>query len=393
MTDEPSKVNWPTKTVGWIGEAGRVGRALAPAADLLRSVGWGAYRRQRRFDSMAGAWTSRVRRQVYRSIWEDAAAAAGADCQELSGDFLLISLDGRQTVVWYHTVMLDFGLSLQLAADKVAVHVLLEQMGLPMATHMEVDAGNRSAACAFVSSVGAPCVVKPARSTSGGEGVTCGVVSPAEVERARVWARRWDSHLLIERQAQGDEYRLLFLDGELLDVVRRRPPEVVGDGQSPIGELIATENRRREESGGRLGTSYLHVDLDCLLTLDRAGLSLASVPAQGQIVRVKTAVNQNGAAQNETVSPDAIGPALIADAAAAARAVDLRFAGVEVMTPDPSRSLAEAGGLVVEVNGTPGLQYHYLVAEPEKATRVARPVLTALLDTKRTRLFRESNYR
>ena len=71
--------------------------------------------------------------------------------------------------------------------------------------------------------------------------------------------------------------------------------------------------------------------------------------------------------------------ALIEDASRAAAAAQVRFAGVDLVTPDPTRSLAEAGGAVLEVNSPPGLHYHYLVEDPDRATPVAVTVLEQLL--------------
>src|SRR5688572_32104639 len=45
----------------------------------------------------------------------------------------------------------------------------------------------------------------------------------------------------------GASYRLLYLEGRLIDAVRRDPPTVTGDGYSTIRRLIAHENRRRLE--------------------------------------------------------------------------------------------------------------------------------------------------
>jgi cyanophycin synthetase len=59
--------------------------------------------------------------------------------------------------------------------------------------------------------------------------------------------------------------------------------------------------------------------------------------------------------------------------------VGLRLAGVDVITPDASRPLEEAGGVVAEVNGTPGIHHHYHVADPANATRVAIPILGKVL--------------
>jgi D-alanine-D-alanine ligase-like ATP-grasp enzyme len=374
--------------LGRLAAIGKPGRVVAPSCDFLRTAGWRALRDERRADTAAASWTSAVRRHIYQEIWQDAADRNGAKVETLSGDFLRIRKGEMQTVVWHHTVMLDYGVSLALALDKAAIHRMLEEAAVPMPAYARFDGRDARAGLAFLNALeGASCVVKPVASTSGGEGVTCGVRSVDDFERARLWAQRSDSHLLVEQQAFGQEYRFLFLDGELLDVLRREPPTVVGDGRSTIAELIAAENGSRANSGGWAGTSIVRTDLDCLLQLGREGLNLRSVPGEGQAIPVKVAANQNSASGNFTVDPAEISPALIADAARAARASTLRFAGVEVITRNPGASLADAGGMVVEVNGTPGLHHHYLVADPARATPVAVPLLAALLDPSRSRGF------
>jgi len=362
------------------GRRGKVGRALATRLDLLRETGVAELRAQQAQAEDASVWGPRVRRIVYRELWEEAAAAVGAEVHPLDGDFLELRRDGASTTAHFHVVMLDDALTLKLALDKGVVHARLRRRGIPVPDHILFGPGDERAARRFLDDAGGrPCVVKPATGTSGGEGVTCGVRSHEEFARATLHAARWSPEVLIERQALGDEYRLLFLDGELLDVVRRRSPHVVGDGEHTIAELIARVNRERADSGGRAGLSFLAVDLDCVLTLRRTGLSLRSVPAAGAGVAVKSAANQNGAADNETVPLSDLCPQVVRACADAVAAVGARLGGVELLTPDPSRPLTEVGGAVLEVNGTPGLHYHYLVRDRDHATPVAVPLLRTLL--------------
>lgn len=390
MDGEGSSVKASTALLAKLATTGKVGRVMAPKLDFLREVGVGSAMSGRRDSADEGSRAVEARRSVYRRMWADAAECVGADCEELVDDFLLITRGADRTVVWYHTVMLDFGVSLQLALDKVACHRLLGDAGIPMARYVEVDAAQpRSGIPLLEDPAVSAVVVKPARSTSGGEGVTCGVRTAEEFERARMWARRWDSQLLVEEQGRGSEYRLLLLDGKLLDVLLREPPQVVGDGRSAVEELIRQENRRRADPESRAGLAVLTVDLDCLFTLRRAGLSLSSVPERGRAVTVKSAVNQSGSQQVRSVPASALGADLLRDARRAVEAMGLRFAGVDLITPDPSRSLADAGGVVIEVNGTPGLHYHYLVANPEEVVPVAVPLLHALLRPGRELPFRK----
>jgi D-alanine-D-alanine ligase-like ATP-grasp enzyme len=52
---------------------------------------------------------------------------------------------------------------------------------------------------------------------------------------------------------------------------------------------------------------------------------------------------------------------------------------VDVIAPDVSQPLEQSGGVVAEVNGTPGIHHHYHVADPANATRVAVPILQRVL--------------
>jgi cyanophycin synthetase len=98
------------------------------------------------------------------------------------------------------------------------------------------------------------------------------------------------------------------------------------------------------------------------------------------VVVVKTMANEGGPDQNRTVNDGELGPEVVAAGARAARAVGLRLASVEVVTPDPSVPLEVAGGVVLEVNGSPGLHYHYQVADGSVVAPVAVPILAHLLE-------------
>jgi cyanophycin synthetase len=221
-------------------------------------------------------------------------------------------------------------------------------------------------------------VVKPARLSGAGDGVTTGVESRRDLRRASVFAAFFRNELLIERQIPGDSYRLLYLEGELVDAIRRRPPSVTGDGRSTIRSLIETENRRRAEARGSAAVRRIRIDLDCLSTLRRSGLSLSSVPAGGSLVHVKTAVNNNSFEDNESILP-LVGKALAEEGARAARAMGSHLAGVDVITPDPSVALGACGGVINEVNGEPGIHHHYNIRNPEATSGLGAIILRRLL--------------
>jgi cyanophycin synthetase len=359
--------------------AGKRGRTVGSWLDIARSMGPGAALRSVRGAS-GGNLDPAIRNAVYAAIWREAADRLGAEVRELGSGFLEIGRPGApSTRVWQQTVTLDDPVTLRLALDKPFVHGLLTAARVPVPDHLEWSFDDPRPALDFMARTGGPCVVKAASGTGGGEGTTAGVDTPARLMRARLRAGRFGGSLLIERQVPGAVYRLLFLDGELIDTIRHVPPRLTGDGTATVEELIAAENQRRRDAQGAAGLSLLDVGLDTIFTLDRQGLRLDSVVPPGATVAVQTVTNDNRIDDTETYRGP-LAPELVDAARRAAAAVGIRLAGVDIITPDPSVALEQAGGVVVEVNGTPGIHHHYHVADAANATRVAVPILERVLD-------------
>jgi cyanophycin synthetase len=353
----------------------RLYRRVVRAAELLRSIGpLDTLRRVRQELELRGAPGASL--DSYARIWREAAQALEADVSDLGGGFLEISKGERRARVCGRLTGLDGDVTLRLVRDKAVVNRLLRAAGARLPEQVELRAGDVGGARRFMAECPAPWVVKPA-GTSGGQGITTGLRTWGEFELARRRALVDGSHLILERQVPGDVYRLLVLDGELIDVLRRLPSRVVGDGQSTVRQLIEAENRARLGSGWH-GASLVYIDLECVITLRGQGLSLGAAPAAGRTVALKRVTNQNGAKDNFTVRA-APAPGVVEEALRAARAAGLRLAGVDVVTTDIERPLEETGGALLEVNGGPGIHYHYSVADPANATPVAVPILRALL--------------
>lgn len=299
------------------------------------------------------------RARFYRSAWADAAASVGATVEELRDGLLDIRHGDLLLRVRDNLTSLDDPVTLAVAGDKPLVYRLLAARGLPVARHTVCHYDDLAAASVFAAGLGAPCVVKPALDSAAGAGVTTGVAGEAHLARAMARAGAWSDDVVVEEQAAGGNYRLLYLDGELLDAVLRGPPRVRGDGRSSIAQLVAADNADRARRGTDAAQSLVHADRDLKSTLSRQGLGLRSVPAAGDWVQVKTVVNDNRREDNQAAAARLCG-SLVEAGAAAAAAVGARLAGVDIITRDPGVSLAESGGVVLEVNTTPGYYYHYL---------------------------------
>jgi cyanophycin synthetase len=311
-------------------------------------------------------------------MWREAATELGAELEELGPWLYELRLDGKTVRVQGQTTPLANPVAIGIGEDKPLAYRLLAAAGVPVPRHAVVDAADRRAAEAFLRETGAPVLVKPARG-AGGDGVTGQVRTPDQLGRALVRAGRFHPEVMVERQAEGDSYRVLVLDGEVLDVLRRPRPTVTGDGRSTIEELVFAEYARRIRDEGFGGLKHFAVDFDCLFTLEAEGLGLGSVPPAGERVVVKTATNYNGPGENEPL-PEPFPGTLVDVARRAAAELAVRLGGVDVVTAEPSRPLEETGGVVLEDNPVPGLWHHYNVADGPAGRRVAVPILRRLFD-------------
>jgi cyanophycin synthetase len=312
------------------------------------------HRRQRATRSFSSR-----RSAFYARIWSEAAREIGASCVEIGGGVHEVGIDGRRTRVCETYTEIDDPVTLLVAGNKTVVLSMLRREGISVPRFVECDIQDIERAKRFVRKIGKKCVVKPANGTGAGVAVTAGVEATWDLLKAAALASVFGRKILIEELIQGDVYRLLYLHGELLDAVVRRPPTVTGDGRSSIRALIKQENALRLEKVSERAQCALKIDLDMLNCLREQNLSLASIPGEGEIVRVKSVINENKGWENESAK-ETLCKSLIVEGARAASVIGARMAGVDVITCDPTVTLSESGGAVIEVNTTPGYYYHYM---------------------------------
>ena len=363
--------------VGLLARAGRRGRTAAALAESVRLVGAAPMLRSARELRRLGVPGRSGRDAVYRRIWSEAAEAVGADFTDRTRGFYEIRRGGRRIPLFQQVTPIDDTVTLRLALEKPLVHELMTAAGVTIPEHVEFSSGDPEPALDLLERTGR-CVVKPASGTGGGEGVTTDIRTPADMSRALLRASHFSTTLLAEHQAPGYLHRLLLLDGELIDTIVERPPRVVGDGRSTVESLMHAENRRRIEARGEVGMEPLLADVETAIALREQALTLADVPAAGAEVQVKTVTNdrrvEDAWTYSETIAAD-----VLQQARAATEATGLRLSGVDVIAPSIDRPLAETGGVILEINGTPGIHRHYQVADRQSATQVAVPIIERLL--------------
>jgi cyanophycin synthetase len=249
-----------------------------------------------------------------------------------------------------------------LTQSKAATSNILAGLGLPVMPLKEVF--NQDQALQAAAAIGYPVVVKPCHGYKG-RAVSVQLTAPEQVAAAFEWAAGKGDSVVVERHAEGNDYRLLVVGGRMIAAAQRIPAQVVGDGRRSVEQLVDELNQdpRRGDPHPNL-MEKIRFDAQALELLEELGLGPSSVPAAEQIVRLRRIANisQGGTAADVT---DAVHPDNRRAAETAATAAELNIAGIDFISPDVSRSWKEVGGAIIEVNSFPGLRPHWL-GNPER---------------------------
>lgn len=315
-----------------------------------------------------------LREEFYADLWLKTAEDIGAQIQKTRYGYFRISRGNLTTFVEKHRVMLDDHLTLNLMGNKALTYEVMSEKGVPVPSHTVFTLAQMQLAQQFLEQQTGPIVVKPARATGAGRGVTTAIADSSALNRAARQAARYGSLLVAEQQIAGSSFRLLYLDGMLIDAIRRDPPRLRGNGNATIKQLLRAENRRRLASRPIAALSPLVIDPEFRNTLAARGLNPRSRPADGESIVVKHAANENTAAENIRVT-DQVNAQTVETGSRLVKDLGIRLAGLDVLCRDISAPLSPGNGLFGEINTTPGLHHHYLVEQPDDRVHVASQIL------------------
>jgi cyanophycin synthetase len=146
-------------------------------------------------------------------------------------------------------------IAVRLCKRKPRTNALLRSLGVPVPTGRTVQSAQEAWQAAL--EIGLPVVTKPEAGNEG-KGVSVGleteeqVRSGYDVAEACIRSGLFRGAVMVEHEIEGNQYRLVVVNGSLVAASQFRPAQVVGDGQRTIRELVEVVNsdpRRRPRRG------------------------------------------------------------------------------------------------------------------------------------------------
>ena len=285
----------------------------------------------------------------------DAAIARGIPWRRLTqGSLVQFGWGSRQRRIQAAEVDSTSAVAEAIAQDKDLSKKLLHAAGVPVPMGRPVQSLDEAWAMAL--EIGLPVVVKP-QDGNQGKGVTVNIVSRDHLDIAYKAAFEY-GEVMVEKYLPGDDFRLLVVGDRLVAAARRDPPQVIGDGQHTVRQLVDIVNQDPKRGEGH-ATSLTKIRFDdiAVARLDVQGLQPDSVPDKGRRVILRNNANLSTGGTATDVTDD-VHPEVAARAVAAAQMVGLHICGVDVVCETVLKPLEEQHGGIVEVNAAPGLRMH-----------------------------------
>lgn len=266
----------------------------------------------------------------------EAAVARGIPYRRLTrGSLVQFGWGSKQRRIQAAEVDSTSAVAESIGQDKDLTKRLLHAAGVPVPLGKPVETVDEAWEVAL--KVGLPVVVKP-QDGNQGKGVTVNITDRAQLEEAYKNAADYGT-VMVERFLPGHDFRLLVVGDQLVAAARREPPQVLGDGEHTVRQLVDVVNQDPRRGEGH-ATSLTKIRLDdiAVARLAMQGLTPDSVPEKGQRVILRNNANLSTGGTATDVTDD-VHPEVAARAVAAAQMVGLHICGVDMVAETVLRPL------------------------------------------------------
>ncbi len=261
--------------------------------------------------------------------------------------YFVLSFGGRSIVCRESLTELTSAITMSWCDNKQVTLRLLSNHGLKVPEQLSVGEGDERAA--FLKTH-RRVVVKPVRGEQG-QGISVGITTQAELDKAVRRAKQFCDQVIIEKMVKGKDLRIIVIANKVVAAAIRKPPTIVGSGQHTVKDLISKLSRRRTAATG--GESRIPMDDETKRCVAEGGYAMDTVLPSGKKLAVRKAANLHTGGTIHDVT-DELHPDLAKAAERAARVLNIPVVGLDFIVP----KVDGADYVIIEANERPGLANH-----------------------------------
>lgn len=202
-----------------------------------------------------------------------------------------------------------------------------------------------------------PLVVKPTNLMHG-YGVITNIKNSKSLLKYSKEAIKKYGTIIVEEFVEGEDYRLLVIDGKYRSTIHRVAAYVIGNGKDTVRNLIEKENKNPlRGSKQSKPLTIIKIDDETEFVLKRQKYSLETIPDIGEKVIVKNTANMSKGGMTFSIT-NKVHKDYIKLSEDASKAIGMKFAGVDIITKDITQSINKSPGYLIEINSSPSIEMH-----------------------------------
>lgn len=197
-----------------------------------------------------------------------------------------------------------------------------------------------------------PVVIKPVSGT-GGRDVFVNINNYQRVRQIlNYFLKKGILNILIEDYIKGRDYRILCYQNQIIDIVERIPPYIVGHNHLTIKQLVREKNKEKIRQGLhpiKINHEYLH----------SLQLNDDYQPKPGEKIVVNPISNFHNGGFPTRIPISKVHPDNIKMLSRVNGVLNLNLSGIDFLIPDITKSYLNNQGAINEVNKFPNFDIHY----------------------------------
>ncbi len=246
------------------------------------------------------------------------------------------------------------------AKNKIITSQILSKNNIPIPKFIKIDiptSVNNVQNLIHNNGIEYPVVIKPVNGTFGYDVMTDLETTEELNDTLKYFEENGYSEVTLEEQIDGDCYRIFVFNGNVLDVIKREKPYIIGNGKDTVAKLI---EKRNEE---QLKMDLMEIKNISEIVIEKQGYTLDSVLDNGKKIYISNVINMHNGARISRIPLENIPDKNIKLFIAVNKAMDIKCSGIDFLSNDICIPYDENNGRVLEVNGTPDTEIHQKIKD------------------------------
>ena len=242
----------------------------------------------------------------------------------------------------YHTRFFNSNESREIAKNKPLSNSIFKKNGIPVPDHVIIDENNKDKFI-YEYDISFPCVLKPVDGMQGKDVNTFIKNKEQFINILNDLLKKYKS-VMLENQVYGDNYRIFLFNNQIMDVVKREQPFIVGDGNKSVELLINEKNNLLISK-----KLYPTTNIDWIYIKEQGYLK-DEVPEKDKKIFITNTINFHNGANPVRVKLDEIPEINKNMFIKAHKLIKLECSGLDYMSDDITIPYDRNNGHIIEIN-------------------------------------------